>query len=438
MENRVLVLTTTFPPDTRGRAVRLKTRLKYMIRNHNWSPVILVGQEANHRDILEIEGKSVPIYRNPQNQSRISEENDDNENETTTAEDLHFKISDRIETIVSSLKSQIAPLLFPDHYITHLPQMIRSVDHIIQQEDIDTLYTMCFPFTFHLVGLAVSRKTDVGWLAEFRDPWVTNPNHFQGEANIFHKFLERKTVERCDQLVYNYGIQVPENYFEESYPEHKNKVTLLDCPGSCGFDFERLSDDIQKHDTFTIVYGGSFYGDGHSPEVFLQGLSAFCDKNNLDSDDISVEFYGDWNNSYDTIVETYRLGDIVTPYGWVPFETFFSRLRRAHISLFIVRPFSGDERNIPQKVVDYIAADVPMIVLADEGWEVSKYTHKHGIGVVANPDNPVDIQNKIAELHEIYKEERLDEHTANSELLKQIDAQTQTLKFVGALNKTVR
>ena len=419
MTNHVLVLTTSFPPDTNGRASRLRTRLKYLIRNHDWVPVVVVGQEGFERQTVTIEGMDIPVYRS-------------NHEESDNSNDISYKGA------INRLKLWIAPRLTPDHYIVRLPSIVRKIGRIIDMEKIDTLYTMCYPFTFHLAGLIVSNRRDVGWLAEFQDPWVTNPNHFDGDGGIFQQYLERQVIDSCDQVVYNYGIQVPENYFKKTYPEQADKVTRLDCPGSCGFDFERLSAHSVESGHFTIVYGGSFYGNGHSPETFIRGLGCFINRRGLDESDVTVEFYGDWKNAYDEVVADAGVEEVVESYGWVDFDTWLERIQRAHVALFIVRPFPGDELNVPQKIVDYVATETPMLVLAESDWEVSAFTRQQEIGVIAKPDDPKAVAEALGDLYDAYKQRHLDTYTAGSELLLKLDARIQTQKFAQILDDTLR
>lgn len=416
MTKRVLVLTTAFPPDTNGRASGLRTRLKYLIRNHEWEPVVIVGQEGFSHETVTIEGVDVPVYRSTQKGKDESTANTEG-------------------SIVGRSKSWIAPRLTPDHYIAYLPSMVRKIERVIDIEDIDVLYTMCFPFSFHLTGLIVSRRRNIGWLAEFRDPWVTNPNHFDGDGGVLQQYLERRVVEGCDQVLYNYGIQVPENYFKRTYPNYADKVTRLDCPGSCGFDFERLPENPNEADNFTLVYGGSFYGDGHSPNAFLRGLGRFLDRRGLDESDVTVEFYGDWQDSYDAVAADTGVEAVVRSHGWVDFETLLQRLQRAHVALFIVRPFPGDEFNVPQKIVDYVVTETPMLVLARSNWEVSEFTREQEVGIVANPDDPKDIDGALGDLYDEYRHGSLSDYNPSDDLLSKFNAQTQTEKFAHILNK---
>lgn len=417
MTNRVLVLTTVFPPDNNGRATALKTRLKYLIRNYDWMPVVIVGHESFDRKTMAIEGEDIPVYRS------VRTGNDDKDNSVLTT--------------LNPLKYQIHNWLTPDHYIVRMPNIIKKVKRVIDKEDIDTIYTMCYPFTFHLVGLVISRQRDVGWLAEFRDPWVTNPNHFDGDGGLLQQSLERWVVRNCDQIVYNYGIQVPENYFKETYAIPDEKVTMLDCPGSCGFDFETLLASSKEEDHFTIVYGGSFYGNGHSPEVFLHGLGKFVRCQDLDASDVTVDFYGDWSPNYNRISKEAGVDDIVHAHGWVDYNELLESLQKAHVALFIVRPFPGDELNVPQKIVDYVVTETPMLVLAGNDWEVSEFTRREEVGIVAEPDDSESVSSALDELYEVYKQDNLNAYTASDELLSRFDAQTQTQQFVHALDETL-
>lgn len=417
MTNRVLVLTTAFPPDTNGRASGLQTRLKYLIRNHDWEPIVIVGQEGFERQTVTIENVDIPVYRS--NPAKSEEFSDGNE-----------------KSIIRQINSLIASHLSPDHYIAYLPSIVQKIKKVINMENIDLLYTMCFPFTFHLIGYITSRSCDVGWLTEFRDPWVTNPNHFDGDAGVLQRYLERRVIEECDQVVYNYGIQVPEDYFKDTYPDHANKVTRLDCPGSCGFDFERLSDSPPKSNQFTIVYGGSFYGNGHSPKNFFDGLDSFLNLFDINESNISVDFYGDWKSSYDSIVTEFGIQSAIQSHGWVDYDELLENLQQAHVALFIVRPFPGDELNVPQKIVDYVVTETPMLVLADSDWEVSRFTQRQKVGIVADPDDSKDISNNIAKLYDDYQKNNLSRYTASNELLLRFDAQTQTTEFAQILNDT--
>lgn len=412
MSHTVLIHTTNFPPDSGGRSARLRARVKYLSKI-GWDSAILITSTSGKPMKITIDGESYIVYRNPNN---ISTESDMKTN----------------SLIPSPIRRVLRKSLIPDHFITSLPQDIWNIWRIQKKEDVDVIYTMCFPFSHHLVGYVAQKLTGLPWVAEFRDPWVTNPNHFDGESGIANKFLEHRVVATADQVVYNYGIQVPENYFENQYLNHSQKITRLECPGSCGFDFDRLQDDVKSFEKFTIVYGGSFY-EGHSPEMFFEGLRNFLNKFDVEPRDVRAEFYGDWKPEFNERLSELHLKNVVNHHGWIDPDAFLDELQRSHVALFIVRPFSGDELNVPQKVVEYAACRTPMLVLAPSEWEAVKFTNERGIGIIADPNDPDSIGNAIKQLYDTYHKGTLDQYTADDEVLSQFDAEYQAGQFASVL-----
>jgi hypothetical protein len=391
---------------------------------------VLVGGEARDHGTYDIEGVEVPVYRASDQMRTDADESDGAASAGPIAES--------VGAITEGVKAIARERLVPDFYIAYAPGIYRDARRIVRAEQIDVVYTMCYPFSFHLVGLALKRTESPAWLAEFRDPWVTNPNHFDGEAGWLNKTLERRVVAGADQVVYNYGIQVPENYFTHTYPEYARKVRRMECPGSTGFDFEQAVAEPDGHgDTFRMIYGGSFYGDGHSPVSFLRGLGQFLREEGADESRIRADFFGDWSPEYQTVLEEESLEGVVESHGWISPVEFEQELFAADAALFIVRPFPGDELNVPQKIVDYIATRSPMLVLADHDWEVSSFTRRHDLGVVADPSSPDEVATGFAELYDAFRTDTLDRFTYDEQLRELIDAETQARKFSEALDAAI-
>jgi hypothetical protein len=456
-DKRVLMLSTSFPPDPIGRAERIGTRVKYLVRETDWEPVVVLPM-GSERTRVEIGGTDVTVYRTPVDGSGdrddpdVSNDSDSPDNadgESMGEPDgfldalLHDPTSLRkidrgpvAERAIRAFKTAFTPFPCPDTYAPYLPSLVRETRALLESEDIDLLYTMCYPFTFHLCGRILKSRTGVPWLAEFRDPWVTNPRIFDGEAGPINKRLERSTVGHADRVVYNYGIQVPENYFERTYPEHGEKIERIDCPGATGFDFEKLTPVDAREEPFTITYGGSFYGSRHTPEQFLEGFAAFLDDRSFETAPM-VEFFGDWRPEFDAAVDRLGLGEYVETYDWVDPDAFFERIQRAHVALFIVRPYRGDEWNVPQKITDYLATETPILALCDPEWEAGRFVDQNDIGVVADPASVDDIERQLSVLYDRYTDDALETLTANQTLLDRVDSRRLAAAFGKSMDEAV-
>ncbi|MFQ5530274.1 MAG: glycosyltransferase, partial [Gemmatimonadota bacterium] len=61
----------------------------------------------------------------------------------------------------------------------------------------DLVYTTAPPFSVHLAGLILRALTGARWVAEFRDPWTTNPLKPDELRSAFSDWLERKLEWLC-------------------------------------------------------------------------------------------------------------------------------------------------------------------------------------------------------------------------------------------------
>lgn len=410
--SKVLIQTNTFYPDDNGRAERLASRIRHFPEK-GWTPVVSVYPEGNTQQTVEIEGDTIQVFRD----------------EDRYINDFRGDVRG-IRYIVKKLVKSIS---FPD---TYMPLIIRGVKDgykLVREENIDVLYTISYPFTGHLIGLILSEITDVSWLAEFQDPWVTNPI-LNDSWKMPHQVLEEKVVYNSDKIVYNYGIQVPDNYFKEYYGIPNEKILCLNCPGSTGFDFNRFN-EIQpafNESRFTIVYAGSFYGGQHTPEQFLESVANFVDKLGLTQQDIMVHFFGDWSDEYSDMAKSLNIDELLQIHGWVPFETVFSYLLAGDASLLITLP--GDKLNIPSKPIDYISAKSPILTITEEGSRTENYIKKHKIGIVSSIGATTETTRAIERLYRAKQNGTLSSYQPSQELLEQIDARTLSARFSTALD----
>jgi hypothetical protein len=406
-------LTNTFLPDENGRAERLFTRLRHL-KEYGWETVITVSHRGTTRRSEHIDGEEFVIYR-PENKDCAQE-----------SSSIRSSIVDRLSSLTQGLA-------FPDNYVAFLKPLVFRTARIVRKEDADVLYTINYPFTYQLVGYLVSRLTGVPWLAEFRDPWVTNPIR-TGRYEYLHQKCEELVVQSADALVYNYGIQVPTDYFQKRYPYiDSSKLHYLECPGSCGFDFERYEDIQPVTDSqFTITYAGAFHGDRHTPDIFLNALRTFMNRRGVQDSEIRVDFFGDWEESFDITVREQNLDDVVETHGWVPHSDAFAHLLGADVQLAMVLP--EDTLNVPSKIVDYVASRNPILAITSKHSETAAFIRRHDLGEVAHYDDYSGVISALTKLYRAFNRSETETCTPSEDLLNQISSRRQTAEFAKALD----
>lgn len=284
----------------------------------------------------------------------------------------------------------------PDTSITGILKEIPELARRVRSDDIDVMVTHCSPPELHALGYILKKITGEPWLAEFRDPLVTTPDVDAKSLSHFQRrILERNVVHSADQIVWWDGIQMDDDYFYESYSDiNGSKFYKIPYLGCGGIDTDAFSDlDVGKYDEFTITYAGSFYEGWIEPYEFLEGLGEYVDRHG--SKGIQVQFYGDWKEEYEQKVREESLEDVVTTYDPVLHDEIIRILKRSHLLLYIGGDDLRNEYNISLKMADYVAAELPILGIADPSFRASEFIEEENIGIAVHPKQKNSIADAI-------------------------------------------
>jgi len=263
----------------------------------------------------------------------------------------------------------------------------------------DVVNSVSNPPELQVVGAVVSRLTRTPWLAEFRDPLVANPDVDPDSlAATLRERIERYVLTHADRVVWYDGIQIPDDYFAETYPEiPPERYRQLPPIG-----FERETFDAiepESFDAFTIVYAGSFYEGWIEPYTFIQGLAAFTHENengNRDGNwDARALFYGDWDPDYGEAAAAAGVADRVEPRPFVPHEEIVAILKGADALLYVGGDDPRNRLNLPSKLYDYIGARTPIVAVVDPSFRVAEVVREHGFGIVVEPGDAEGIADAL-------------------------------------------
>ena len=263
---------------------------------------------------------------------------------------------------------------------------------VIVREDVDVIHSVSNPFHLHLIALVLSFVSRRPWIAEFRDPLVTNPDvdpdSWQSSAR---KLIETLVVRTADRVAWLDMIQLPEDYFRETYPSVPNERWLQLPP--VGYE-EALFEGVRGavFDEFTITYAGSFYQGWIEPYSFLDGVERYVSKFGAD---IDVKFYGDWNDEYQAYVEDLGLGEVITYEGLLPHKEIVPVLKGSDLLLYVGGSERRNRRSISSKMWDYIGARSPVLAIADSEFRVHDFVDEYRIGISVTPENPDAIASAI-------------------------------------------
>ena len=358
---RLLMIAYYFPP-LGGAGVQRTVKFAKYLPGFGWNPVIFTvrsGQSASADSELSEEVPiEIPVYR-------------------SSALVLPIRLPFRVRNWLSRW------ILIVDEQLGWYPFAVSAASKILQKEPISALYSTSSPYTCHLIGLALKRRTHLPWIADFRDPWVGGlTDRF---PTCFHRSLanslEAQVFQNADRILLT--SEATAHFYRYKYPalQPEKLVTITN-----GFDLEDFSHvSTNRVDTgqFTIVYSGSLYIHSRSAVSFVQALALLIKNESIERYRLAVYFVGNTDKGTRRCAREELMEDVIHFLGYLPHRESIGYLQKADLLLLIPSVGPGSEFSIPAKVFEYLAAGKPILTLA-QNEEISGLIHKTNAGVLVS------------------------------------------------------
>ncbi|HTU02722.1 MAG TPA: glycosyltransferase [Candidatus Sulfotelmatobacter sp.] len=275
-----------------------------------------------------------------------------------------------------------------------LPGTLRGLI-ALRRERADAVYATGRPWTGLVIGLLVARLSGRPFVADFRDPWITNP--FRLPCSPFRERLEARlesAVIRGARLVIA-NTDALRDEFRARFPlERPEKfVSLLN-----GFD----PDDFPAAapppaGPVTLVHTGFLYLK-RDPRTFLEAVARLLASGAVPATDLRLRFVGPVELPYglEAMASQAGLEQVLELTGRVPYAESLANLRRAH-ALLLLQP--GTTTQVPSKLFEYIGMQKPILAISPPEGATGLLVRRHDLGEVADPDDVPGMAEALARLY---------------------------------------
>lgn len=265
----------------------------------------------------------------------------------------------------------------------------------IADKSIDIVVTTGPPHSTHLVGLQLKEELGVKWVADFRDPWTGiyyNDMMLRTKRAQQHDAaLEQSVLEHADLVVANCNSN--RELLQEKVDAKSKFVTVEN-----GYDAEDFVDfEHVTSEKFNIVYTGTM-ASSYEPEAFISALIEFAQKV---EPEVVLQIAGNVSPDLKTKIEESALGKHVNFHGYVNHGEVLKLLAEAHISLNIF-PRTANDRGIPGKLFEYLAARKPILNIGPPDGDAAKIIHQCQLGKTVTRDH-VALFDALSDIHRAWK-----------------------------------
>ena len=264
------------------------------------------------------------------------------------------------------LETRLARAGTPDRYSSWARASLRPLCRLIRDQRIEAIYSTFSPASNHLLGLLLRKKTNLPWVADFRDLWTDDYRYRESsrKRQAAHHRLERQVLETADAVV---GVSHSQTAILAGHmPRQRHKFLTI----TNGFDpSDFTSTDIgSSHGTkrFVLAHVGRF-DHWRTNDDWFAGLRRFVTQLGSDRERFLLRLVG--HVSGVTREKIQATGVEFAFAGYVSHGEAVREMRSADALLLNVPQGRNASSVIPAKLFEYLAAQRPILVVGPTGGE---------------------------------------------------------------------
>jgi len=298
-------------------------------------------------------------------------------------------------------------LFIPDARKFWIKPSLRFLNQYLKDNPVDCIITTGPPHSLHLIGLGLKVKTDLPWLADFRDPWTQIG--YQKKLKLTrasqqkHKQLENKVLTGADHiLVTSYATQ---KLFEK-------QTSKPVCCITNGFDEEQIL-DVNLDKSFSLSHIGSLLED-RNPKVLWEVLRELKEEFLGFGNDLKINLAGKVSASVVDSIKAEGLEENLKLHGYISHQEALKMQHRSQVLILIEIDSTETQLIIPGKLFEYLAARRPILAIGPSESDVKALLNNTQAGFYFEYTQKAQLKDTLMSWYRAYREEGI--HTIDADL----------------------
>ncbi len=433
MQNKKVLIISYYWPPCGGIGVLRNLKFVKYLREFGWEPIVFAPKNPSYPFLDSNNEKEIPagivvlkgkIYEPLQLFKKISgrKKNDPLQNITATT---------------SSKKSWIdnfgiwvrGNFFIPDARAGWIKPSVKKLSVYLKENPVDAILTDGPPHTNTVIGMRLSQKFNIPWLADFQDPWTQvdyyKLMHIGKLADKKHKRLEQEAFKTAKKIT----IASPSWKRDLEKIGAKNVDVIY-----YGYDeSDFTSFQKQKTNYFKIFHAG-ILGNDRNISVFFEVVKEILDENPHFASIIKIDFAGEVDFSNKDAVQKNGLDKITTFHGMIARQEVINHYQTSSLLLLPINQAENAQGRIPGKLFEYMRTFTPILIFGPSNGDVKQIVESKSLGI------SVEYQGEKARLKE-YLLEKINQFitqgsTSNTEFdISEFSNYALTKKLAGYLDE---
>ncbi len=399
--HKVLIITYYWPPSGGAGVQRWLKFVKYL-REFGWEPVIYTPSNAEFpliddslaNDIpVGVEVIRTPIWEPYEFYRKITGK------KSTAKINSGFLHHKRSPGLIEKLSVWIRGNLFiPDARKFWIKPSVRFLINYLQEHKVDVIVSTGPPHSMHMIALALKKRLNIPWLADFRDPWTDIDYYKDMKISAFadkkHKSLELKTIKGCNAMVVVSG-DMKVNYEIMG----GNNVNLI----TNGFDSDDMDvQDVVRDTKFSISHIGTL-PPGLNLKGLWQVLSELSESLPNFRDNLEIKLIGKVDNSIVDDISAINLTNQFTKIEYVTHDKAALLMKQSAILLLAINKDSPNAKGIlTGKFFEYLASGRPIFAICPSEGDLAQILEESQAGFISEYDDLEQIKKVVLMMYDKY------------------------------------
>jgi len=370
--------------------------VKYL-RDFGWEPIVLTAENPSYQfldgDNLNevpdgIEIHKVPIFEPINAFKKITGRKKDIPLQNITNNSAQKR------SIIDKFGMWVRGNFFiPDARSAWIKPCVKYLDHYLEKNQIDAILTDGPPHTNTVIGMRISQKHNIPWLADFQDPWTQvdyySELYIGKRADRIHRALEQEVFQTAKKITV-------------ASPSWKKDLELIGGKNVdviyYGFDETDFAEFSAKEEDSFIIFHGGLLGQDRNPETFFSVLSDLINLHPVIGNKIKLKFAGEVDLTVVNSLKKHKLLEYTELMGMIPRKQVIKEYEKASLLLLPINKADNAAGRIPGKLFEILRTGKNILVLGPDDGDVKSIVEMEKRGRSFEYDNKDLLQAYMSDL----------------------------------------
>jgi len=250
-------------------------------------------------------------------------------------------------------------LIVPDGRIGWYPNAVKKGSDIIKKNNIRVIFSSAPPYTVHLIARTLSKKHEVPWVADFRDPWTDRFYNYENKrlwlTKLIDSHLERKVIN--DATALTTVSKTISEYYKKTFNVIHN-----------GYDEEDFSlVNKTENNNVVISYIGTMTK-SQNPLMFFESIYEL----NLKEKKYQIDLIGNIHPDIKYYIEAKKYDNFIKTKPYIPHKDAIKKMCESDFLLLVIPNTEKNKGIITGKLFEYIRSMRKIIMIGPPNSDAAK------------------------------------------------------------------